>query len=446
MRLLTGLGLLVALVTAARLLAAGAEIERGSEAALGLGTLLIGGYLCGGLAARLGFPKITGYIAAGFFFSPGTAVWFGYPTLILSKTSVYTLHTLDDIAIGVIAFKGGSELRWEAIRPQLRAITGILLGHAVGAGVAVAAASWFALELLGLGGLSPGESIAVSLLLGTMAIAISPATALAIRDECKASGPVSDTALSVTIMADVLVAVLFAVVAGGARLAFGAEGGHSGWLVVWELLGSLVVGVIVGWGVTQLIRAVQNERPAMLLACAAAAMIGARYLHLSGLLVALVAGAVVRNRSDLGDDLEHGLHKVSLPLYVLFFGLAGTHMDPKAVMATGWGLLIIPVARAIGIRFGTKFSGKFAGAPPVVQNRVWMGLIGQAGMTLALAAIVAQQFPAFGPRVYTLVLGVIAVHELFGPVSFRWAIRASGEAGKAETPEGAHAVQGAPAH
>jgi hypothetical protein len=43
-------------------------------------------------------------------------------------------------------------------------------------------------------------------------------------------------------------------------------------------------------------------------------------------------------------------------------------------------------------------------------------------MTLALAQLVKDAFPSFGAKVQVVVLGMIAVHELFGPVLFRRAI------------------------
>jgi Kef-type K+ transport system membrane component KefB len=176
-------------------------------------------------------------------------------------------------------------------------------------------------------------------------------------------------------------------------------------------------------------------------------MVVAQNLHLSGLLVALVAGAVVQNRSRHGHNLVEGLGRVSAPFYVLFFGLAGTHIAPSGLAAAGWALVLLTVARAAGIWVGTTLANRRSALPAHARKTIWKGLIGQAGMTLALAQLVKESFPSFGAQVQVVVLGMIAVHELFGPVLFRRAIISAGEAGAADEPAEAGAKAGlAPAH
>ncbi len=69
-----------------------------------------------------------------------------------------------------------------------------------------------------------------------------------------------------------------------------------------------------------------------------------------------------------------------------------------------------------------------------------MGLISQAGVAIGLATIVAEAYPEQGAVLGTLLLALIAVNETVGPVLFRRAIMASGEA-EPET-EGSRAAAG----
>src|SRR5690606_41716025 len=63
------------------------------------------------------------------------------------------------------------------------------------------------------------------------------------------------------------------------------------------------------------------------------------------------------------------------------------------------------------------------------------GLLPQAGLALALAALFVKTFPGFGAEARALVLGVVALNELIAPAIYRWALVRSGEAGQREVAE-----------
>jgi trehalose 6-phosphate synthase len=53
------------------------------------------------------------------------------------------------------------------------------------------------------------------------------------------------------------------------------------------------------------------------------------------------------------------------------------------------------------------------------RKYMWTGLISQAGITLGFAAVVAREFGEWGMNLQVLVVGLIAIHELLGPLLFR---------------------------
>jgi hypothetical protein len=57
--------------------------------------------------------------------------------------------------------------------------------------------------------------------------------------------------------------------------------------------------------------------------------------------------------------------------------------------------------------------------------------VSQAGVTLGLTLLVATEFPKWGAAVQTLVVALIALHQLAGPVLFRAALSGAGEIGQA---------------
>jgi hypothetical protein len=62
-----------------------------------------------------------------------------------------------------------------------------------------------------------------------------------------------------------------------------------------------------------------------------------------------------------------------------------------------------------------------------------MGLVSQAGVTLGLTLILATEYPSWGGRVQTLMVALIALHQLIGPVLFRAALARAGEIGGMDT-------------
>jgi hypothetical protein len=77
-----------------------------------------------------------------------------------------------------------------------------------------------------------------------------------------------------------------------------------------------------------------------------------------------------------------------------------------------------------------KVGARYAGIGPPIGDMVWMGMVSQAGVTLGLTLIVAGEYPTWGTMVQTLVVSLIALHQLVGPVLFRAALARAGEIGK----------------
>jgi hypothetical protein len=93
---------------------------------------------------------------------------------------------------------------------------------------------------------------------------------------------------------------------------------------------------------------------------------------------------------------------------------------------------------------GTVAVGRLAGAAPAAVRWSWTGLMGQAGLSLALAATVVKALPEIGDILRSLVLATVAVNQIVGPILFRLALGRCGEVGAADQPA-APALAPAPA-
>lgn len=395
----------------------------GSSVTAALGFVLLTSWLAGRLFASFGLPKLTGYLVAGILVGPNALG-------LLGPVVLEELKLVNGIAISLIALTAGSELDLRALRPLMRSILAMTFLAVVGGAVVVGVAA-YALHgtIPFLHDLSEPGRIAVAATLGIVIVAGSPAVVVAIRKETGADGPVARTTLGVVVVADLVVIVLYAIAStvASAVLDGHADVGGAAGSVAWEVLGSPLIGFVVGAVLSLFVKKVKAGTDYFVVAvCVAIADVSAR-VHLDPLLVALAAGVFVENVTHQGHELVLGYDKASLPVYVLFFTVAGAtvHLDELALVA-------IPALTLVGVRaavllLGSRVATGLVGAEPTVKRYAGFGLLPQAGLAIALALTLSRSFPAFGSAATALVLSIVGVNELVSPVLYRWALVKSGE-------------------
>lgn len=420
-------------------------------AAMALGFVLLVAYFGGLAVAAAGLPTITGYIVVGMVFGPYLLGQLHPGLAVLGPRAVSTLRLLDGVALGLIALSAGGELRWSAVRRQARALAGVVAGQVVLVMAGVTALVWtFGGAFPSLAGFGPERVLAAALLLGAIATANSPATVLAIIQEYRARGPMTDVVLAVTVVKDVVVIPLFTVVLSFAILLArpGASLDASFLLMLgWEIAGSVLAGVLLGWLVVVYLAHLGHELPLLVLGVAFVSVTVLPALHLSGLLCCMVAGFYIENFSEHGDDLIQAIERHALPVYVVFFTIAGASLDLGALVATLPLALALAGVRGVLTAAGTALGARAAGAAAPVVRHAWSGFVAQAGVALGFAILVEQRFPEIGDVVRTVVLAVVAINQLVGPVAFRLGLSLAGETGAPGDDEGAgdeHAPARAP--
>jgi hypothetical protein len=111
----------------------------------------------------------------------------------------------------------------------------------------------------------------------------------------------------------------------------------------------------------------------------------------------------------------------------VFFAAAGAALQLDALATIGVVAVAVSALRMLAIWATTRAGAAYARIEPEIGGLVWMGLVSQAGVTLGLVLIVAGEFPTWGVTVQTLVVALIAIHQLVGPVLFRAALARAGE-------------------
>jgi Kef-type K+ transport system membrane component KefB len=431
---------LVAIVTVMLLSLAGygvGEVFPAATGTLSFGFLLLAAYIFGDALTRFGLPKITGYILAGILFGPHVL---GF----VSTDTVKELKLIDDLALTFIAFAAGGELRLKELRNRRKCIllTVVFLTSVVFLGIAT-------FVVLGRGmfpflvGRPLIHVVAVAALLGTFAVARSPSSAIAIISECKARGPFTEMVLGVTVVMDVSVIIIFAIIVSISQVAVvpGSSfdltllGTMSG-----EIVGAIIAGIGLGGLVVLYIKRVRADLALFILGVAflvtffskqSAHLIESSFgvhMQFEPMLMCLAAGFIVQNYSKEGRVFMEKIDHSSLPVYVIFFALTGAALNIMALEDTWVVALVVVGLRCALIWVGAYLGAFFAKDPAAFRVYSGPSFITQAGVSLGLAGIVMKRFPEWGTQLATLIVAVIAINQVIGPGGFKFALNRVGEA------------------
>jgi Kef-type K+ transport system membrane component KefB len=396
------------------------------------GFALIAAALAGDLFERIRLPRITGYLVFGVVCGPFVAN-------IISRPMARELTIVNGLAIALIAFMAGLELNFQRLLPRMRAIltlAGIQLGLMYGGLFAI---GWLAWPWLPIMPEATGIArVTLAALLATLVVSFSPTVTIAVIADSRARGPLSELVLALVVITDLALIVMFTLAMQAVRWTLGTmptEDVSVSLLarLAWEIFGSFAFGAIVGSLFAFYLRLIGREVTIMLLAlCVVLSQVGAAF-HFEPLLAALAAGLVVENIAPPnGDALKDAVERGALPVLVAFFAAAGASLHLDALSSIGLIAVIVSAVRFAFVRAAGYLGARVnvPGVAPEVSQLAWMGLVSQAGVTLGLTIIVASEFGEWGARVQTLMVSLIALHEMIGPVMFRAALARAGEIGK----------------
>lgn len=387
--------------------------------------------------SQIGLPYITGYLLIGVLAGP-------FAFALLPKESTTSLRFIDDISLAIIAFVAGSELYYKEIRSRIRTIS-LMAGSVIFIAAPLGGIALFFLTqyIPFTQGMTVTERLAVAILGGTILLALSPPSTIAVIKEVRAKGDFTRTLLGVTISMDVLIIVLFAVAVAvasamltgiGFNLMFAA-------LLLIDLGAAVIAGLIVGkmLEAIMLIKIPEIVRIALVVLVGYAVFASSHWLteltstmaleiHIEPLLVALIGGFYMTNFTNLRNPFEHLLQGISPLVYVAFFTLTGVGIKLDILSQTWPIALALFAVRFVGIYAGGWVGSRLANESPKFSRFAGLALITQAGIALGLAREVAVEFPSLGDAFATMVISVIVINEVVGPMFLKAALKQVGEA------------------
>jgi Kef-type K+ transport system membrane component KefB len=395
---------------------------------LAFGYLLLAAYFTSKIVNRFGLPKLSGYLLAGVLSGP-------FVLELVTHHMTDALKVVSDTATAIIALEAGSELQIKAIKPVLKTLRGITVFAVIGSMFTIATALFIMRPWLPdiFGEMNLTSSVVVCLAIGVSLSAQSPAVVMALLAEMRAEGPLSRVILASVVVADLTVITIFSVVLAitGAVIGGNVDVMGTALEVAWELLGSMAFGTLIGVLIGRyLLYVKQGATLFALMVCVVVAEIGAR-VHLDPLIVLLASGIYLRNFSKADSSALLGkFESAQLPVFLVFFALAGSHIDIYKLAAALIPVMILASTRAASFYMGSKLACRITNAEPIVAKYAWFGLVPQAGLALALAIVLSNTFPSFGKGAATILLGVVGFNECIAPIMLRAILVRSGEAGK----------------
>lgn len=425
--LVRGLGLLAvlaALLVAVRFAAPARDVA--SSTLLGLGILIFGGYIAAHLAENLGLPHLTGYIVAGLVLGPHTLG-------MVSEETVQGLRPTNSVALALIALTAGAELSFGMLRRGARSLACSIGGH-----LFIVLPMTFA-ALLGLRGFLPflqalplAGAAAAALLWAVIAMSRSPSSTLGVISQLRPEGPLTRHVLSVVISMDLVVLISFSIAKAVAASVLEASGAAN--LGALEelgttLLGSMACGTTVGLVIALWLKVVKRQLLLFLLVVAYAGTQLSGYFHFEPLLLFLTAGFVVSNLTGQGEELMDLVGAGGQIVFVVFFALAGAHVD-LGLVAKVWPIAVtLWAVRGAATVISARVAGAVAKDPPVIRRFAGLSVMSQAGTTITLSTAVGDRFPVLA-GLTAIAVAVAALDELTGPLLFKWSLDRAGETGK----------------
>ena len=486
-QLLTLLTLLVMMIALERFQPESADVYLGSipfsaKSLAATGFIVLAAFTTGELFKKFKIPALLGYIAAGVVFGPEliqvvyeamrehmsqVADWVfgpqapgdsGAPRALFSRVVINDLNLINILTVGVIGTMGGGELKIADIKDTWRTIL-LIIVFIVLTALPLSVGAVMALVYLPgnlasfLGEVSTSSKIAAALLLGILAVAMSPAATLAIIQESKARGKFTSLVLGIVVVADLTLVAMFLVGFNVAKLMVGPAGFEMEALlaampaIALEFGWALVIGAVTGVVIILYMRYVKREMMLFTIAVIFAATTLATKLHAETLLAFLTAGFIVQNFSRHGHDLIHELERISMPVFIIYFMTQAALLDLKGVVAFLPLTLILAAVRALAFWVSVKGGLRLIPAEERTERWLWISFFSRGGVDLVLAGMVASATvngePVFswGTDFQTVVMATVVVHIVAGPPLLKMAFSGARETEEARL-EALEAVAG----
>ena len=376
------------------------------------GLLVVAGLIGANVASRTGkIPGITGILLMGLVLGP-SGLGLLTPSL-LSNARVFV-----DVSLGLILFQLGLLLDLRELKANRAVMTMAVLESLL-----TYIAIFLALRLLDIPLLQCAMAAAVG-------VSSSPAVLLMVCREFNARGPVTNLALKLVAVNNVMAFLLFS-----AALPFlHVSQAHASWITLTQplvqLAGSAALAWVMAWIMIWLAhRLVKPGQDSFSLVAGFVLLtLGvASLLHLSSLLTLLALGLFVRNL-----ETHDGLKQVEFGrggelFFLILFVVAGANLHLHDLYTSGFAALAFVLSRYVGKQLALSIGIRSLGLGQKHAVATGMTLLPMAGLAIGLTQSTQELYPEFGGQLAAVVLAAVAILETIGPIATEIGLKRAGE-------------------
>lgn len=398
---------------------------------------------CGVIGAwifqKLHIPQVVGYIVMGVLIGESGLQW-------VDHSDVIALQPFNQFALGLIGFLVGGELHGSIFKKYGRQFTAILLGEGLAAFFLVGISSTLIVEMICH---SWTIALAAGTVFGAIASATDPASTIDVLWEYRTAGVLTTAIVAIVALDDALAMTLYGIGTGAAQMLAAGQGSIGAELgkVAKELLGSVLLGVLAGFGLNLLLRFLpqKERRLGLALGIILLTISVAACFEMDVILATMSIGILLTNIAPRrSKELFEIVRSFSAPIYILFFVLVGARLGIRDMPPWLWSLVAVYVLmRSLGKWLGSFWGGRVSRAEPVVSRYMGLTLFAQGGVAVGLSIMASQHLNeirindamSLGDMIIFTVTATTLVVQLIGPACTRFAVRAAGEVDRNITEE-----------
>jgi Kef-type K+ transport system membrane component KefB len=388
---------------------------------LSAGLILLLGFVGARLLKYARLPSVTAFLIVGILIGP-------HLLNIVTEEIFAASDFFSNLVLGVIAFSLGENFRFEEIKKGMKQVLWISLTAALTTWLLVSAAIILYLIMM-------KYPIYPAIVLGAAASATAPAATVLVIREYRASGLFTEILLKVVAIDDAWCLMLAALAIAFAN-AMRAEVFQVAIVFagIGEIFGALILGASFGYLFSFLKRFVKTSEEFIVYIFGLLLLnVGFSItIHVSVLLSSMMMGVMVINLARENYKFFDVLRTVDAPLYLIFFILAGAHLDFNILYKMGIVGVIYIIFRVIGKVYGAKYGAQFSKAPKPVADWIGLSLTPQAGVALGIGLVAKTTFPDFGNYIFTIIAATTVVFELVGPLLTKYSLIKVGEIASTE--------------
>lgn len=391
------------------------------------GFLIIAGIGLSFIFQKVGVPHIVVYILVGFILSNTLYSDFG---LVEEFEDLFLI--VEHLALGLIGFKIGTELKLKQMIKQVKTLSVILIGNAGGAMLIVTI-----LVFLFTPSFNLKQRIIMSLILGGVATATAPAATVEIIRKYKSKGALTTLILAILALDDVGAVIIVEVILVFVTVSLGSGFELSEFFMgLFQELGlALILGIVIGLALDFIVERMHDDLEMMEWTFGVLIFtVGVtHFVHTSVILTTMVIGITTTNLK--GDNYERAgdlLEVIMSPIVTLFFVLVGAKValsdfNPFPILA-----VVYFIARLIGKYYGSYAGAALVGSSPEIRQNLGLGMFAQGGVALGLASVISETLLEGGEtEMAGLVVSVIVIATVFsetlGTVTARYGLTRAGE-------------------